>query len=187
MAIEGERRGRELDTSFESLGPDAWVWRLKGVRDVYLKLDAQGDLVTMREDEFSERVSVRYEPGIPLAPGRLTQQGPGPRTLREGAVKVTVLHATTGRSMDSGECSYRLEWLPTPGEAPSLAEMQTVRLRGWRELSLGLANCKVEVESTYRRGVGLVRERVVQRTRALGLIETSKTEVIQIINEVVQP
>jgi hypothetical protein len=171
---EGARKGETLTAKLEADGPNRWRYTLEDTRVAFIEVADDGSLLVSREQDMAEGVEVTYEPALVMLPPRLTTGEP---VKNECAVVITDLK--DGSVRDRGRCSYTSELIGPAADQPS-GEPPAWLVRGTRSLDLNLAKADVVIDTACVPGVGTVRERVEQVTRALGLFAITKAEELRL-------
>lgn len=149
--------------------PDGWREITGSWSAVDVIRTASGALQTKAEHDLRNRVTVAYDPPIPLLPARL---GSGQPT--SGEAEVHVINASNNSTRDRGICRYTvalagLQRVETPAGAFDAYIVKTCR-----ELHLNLARAEVTWWSAYVPGRGLVAHHQVEEVRAMNLFSTRR-------------
>jgi len=176
---EGPGKGSTVTQRMARAG-DHWTLTLEGRYRTHLRVDEDGALRVVREDDFRENVAVHYEPALLWMPATLD----GSFSSHRQEVQIKVHHLAkggqSGALRDRGTGVYQILGVTHRGGGGA---GQSYTIEDRFELNLSLADADVIMRSTYAPGTGRVAWTVDRYTQALGLLSGRRVEAYRVVGQ----
>lgn len=147
--------------------PDGWPETTGSWSAVDVIRSAFGALQAKAEHDLRNRVTVAYDPPIPLLPAHLRSD---PAT--SGEAEVHVINASNNSTRDRGTCRYTVALTGRQRVETPAGAFGTYIVKTCRGLHMNLARAKVTWWSAYVPGRGLVAHHQIEEVRAMSLFPT---------------
>ena len=170
-ADKGDLLVQRIELVDEADDEQRWIYTLEERQRIYLGLDEADNIVIFREDDFSQGVSVHYEPALIFVPAIVDAD-----TRYEQQARVIVRHLDSGAVRSRGTTRHRIEAVRFDTIETEAGSHQVYVLRQERELDLSVARASVRIETVHAPDLGRIAWDIDHRTRILGFLGSQRTE-----------
>lgn len=161
--------------TLEPVDDTTFAWTALEQRRTLLRRGDEGGIVIPEETEWADNSHVQYDPPIPLLPPTLRTGEPV-----EAEAAMTVLDRASGNRRAAGNVTVSIELLGERQVQTPAGPFDALVIRSQRRIRLDLASVDVTIDAAYAPGIGMVRQTIERRTRALGLFGGTKTETLEL-------
>ena len=160
----------------DHVSQNQWVLQIEGVRTTYLQQTRDGSILITREDEFTDAVTVTYNPPLIVLPAKLIMQNPV-----RGKSKMTVNSLKDGSQRGQGSCEYQVRLMGTRPVTTQSDTYDTYVVQTHRRIKLNVASASVKTQTSYAPQHGWLGEKIIKITQPLNLFKVKQTESLAVI------
>lgn len=156
--IDGDRRGEQVPLSLrrpEADEPGEWVLQFSDLNTLYLRTDAEGNVMILRLDLPEEDYAVTYDPPVRMLPAEIR---PHERIDEQSTASVWSLES--GELEHTGQVSHKVKFATRTRLLTEAGVWDGYVVPIEHEIDLDQADVQIDLAGGYVPGLGLVYRRM---------------------------